>query len=179
VGGSGAGPAPGQEILFEVSYKNYAWGPRNNGVFITKDGSVFEYDFYPPDAGTATTPPPPPMNLTDPKLLALWRAVTGLVAQLPVEVVKTHFAAVQSAARGVLLYSGGCYDAGELTYLGYLYEPKTATYSRVVLGMYGDRAAKNLAPCADGVVRWLATVRDHGELCAFTAPEWGVMQRPW
>jgi hypothetical protein len=148
-----------------------SWGAQLNGVLLTKDGSVLKYDYFASDAGTATMPPPAPVHATESELRARWGTVTGPVAQVPVDVVRTQFAAVQSAARGVLLSSFLCTDAGELTYLGYLYDPASATYSRVVVGIDGDRAAKNLSPGADGLVSWLASVRGGGGACRFVASE--------
>lgn len=46
-----APPPPGQNILFEVSFENYAWGKKLKGIFITVDGSVWSYDFFANDAG--------------------------------------------------------------------------------------------------------------------------------
>jgi hypothetical protein len=168
VGGSGGAPAPGQEILFEVSYENYAWGAQLNGIFITNDGSVFQYDYFASDGGT---PPPAYQHATEPELRARWGTVTGPVAQVPVEVVEAQFAVVESVARGVLLTSDLCDDAGELTYLGYLYDSASATYSRVVAGIDGDMAAKNLASGAEGLVSWLAGIHGGGGFCTFMAAE--------
>jgi len=166
-GGAGGEPPTGQEILFEVSYENYAWGAQLNGIYITKDGSVFQYDYFAGDAGS--TMPVASQHATEQELRERWGTVTGPIAQLPVNEVEQHFSVLESVARGVLTTTFACDDAGELSYQGYLYDPASARYTRVVAGIEGDLVAKNFAPEAEGLVAWLASIHGGGGGCTF----WG------
>ena len=170
-GGTTIVPPPDQAILFEVSNENYAWGATLDGFFITVEGDVFVYDFY---AGNPSGEMPPyaAQHMTEQELRERWGTVTpGPVAKVPVDELLTWHASLGSIAQGILLRDWVCADAGDRTYLGYLYDPATKLYSRVVAGVDGDLAARNLAAEAEGLVAWLADVAGIDRYCVFQGVE--------
>ncbi len=166
VGVSDAGPPPGQNILFEVSYENYAWGAKLNGVFITVDGAVYSYDYFASsDAGT--TIPAVIFPATEDELRARYGSSPTQIGSVPMGELLAKFALIQPAASGVLLSEYACADAGETSYLGYLYDVATARYSRVIFGVDGDHASKSTAPVAGELVSWLKQVGAVPSFCEF------------
>ena len=163
-------PPPGQQILFEVSYENYAWQPSLKGIFITADGSVYSYDYFAGDAGTQ--PPAVVYPATEQELRARYGQSPKKTGSVPVSELYAHFAKVAAAAGGVLLRQNLCADAGESTSVGYLYDAASARYSPVILGMDGDQAGLNLAPEAAELVKWLSQYAPSGGgSCTFMGHE--------
>jgi hypothetical protein len=169
-GGTTIAPPPDQSILFEVSNENYAWGATLQGIFITVEGDVFSYDFYEGNP-SGEMPPPAFQHMTEEELRKRWGAIKGPIAKVPVDDLLTWHASLGSIAQGILLRDWVCADAGDRTYLGYLYDPSTKQYSRVVAGVDGDLPARNLALEADGLVAWLADVLGSGRYCEFQGVE--------
>jgi hypothetical protein len=162
---------PGQNILFEVSYENFAWQPSLNGVFITSDGSVYSYDFFAGDAGAQ--PPAVVYPATEQEIRARYGDNPVKTGTIPLVELAAEFSQVSATASGVLLRQYLCADAGESTALGYLFDEATARYSPVILGVDGDQSALNLAPEAAGLVAWLSQYLALGGSCAFTGKECG------
>ena len=162
---SDAAPPPGQKILFEVTYENYAWGKNLKGVFITADGKVWSYDFYAGDAGGL--PPAVVYPATETELRARYGTDPVNTGSVPLAELFAHFAWVQSTAGGVLLRQMSCADAGDTTSIGYLFDEATARYQPVILGREGDQSAKNLAPKAADLVAWLAPYAKLPTTCPF------------
>jgi len=158
-------PPPGQSILFEVSYQNFAWQPTLKGVFITADGGVWSYDYFAGDAGT--TPPTVVFPATEQELRARYGPSPTQTGSIPVGELFARFAEVKAAASGVLLRQHACDDAGERTSLGYLFDAATDRYDPVILGQDGDLAALNLAPQAAGLVAWLSQYVPSVASCKF------------
>ncbi|MCC6665628.1 MAG: hypothetical protein IT375_17875 [Polyangiaceae bacterium] len=160
-----APPPPGQNILFEVSFENYAWGKKLKGIFITVDGSVWSYDFFANDAGGM--PPAVVYPATETEIRARYGPAPLKIGSILPNVVLEQFAWVPSTAGGVLLRQMSCADAGDVTSIGYLFDEATARYTPVILGRGGDQSAKNTAPKADDLVAWLAQYANLPVPCAF------------
>lgn len=161
---------PGQHILFEVTYENYAWAPSLNGVFITDDGSVYSFDYFAGDAGAQ--PPSITYPATEQQIRSRYGAHPKKTGSIPMKELLSHFAKVEAAASGVLLRQYLCADAGEITSIGYLYDPSTAGYTQVILGMDGDQSGLNLAPAAQDLVKWLSQYAPSiGGGCTFISHE--------
>lgn len=160
-----APPPQGQNILFEVSYENYAWGKKLNGVFVTVDGGVWSYDFYAGDAGGQ--PPAVVYPATETEIRARYGPNPVKTGSIPPSELLAQFAWVPSTASGVLLRQMACADAGSLTSIGYLFDAATARYTPVILGVGGDVSAKNTAPKAADLVAWLGKYAKLDAPCAF------------
>ncbi len=166
-----AKPPPGQQILFEVSYQNFAWQPTLRGVFITADGSVYSYDYFAGDAGGQ--PPAVTYPATEQEIRSRYGQNPKKTGSVPLDELYAHFAEVEPAASGVLLRQYLCADAGTRSSVGYLYDPATARYTQVILGMDGDQAGLNTSPQAADLVKWLAKYSSSptGGGCAFVSHE--------
>ena len=181
-----AKPPPGQEILFEVSYENYAWSSALEGVFITADGSVYSFDYF--DSADGGYGPTVIFPATEEELRSRY-GVPKQTGSIPLDELMAHFALVEPAASGVLLQEYSCADAGETSFLGYLYDEATAQYTRVILEIDGDFAAKNTSPAAAPLVSWLSqfaeqvyceltTVQCTGVICSSLPPSCPSGQLP-
>lgn len=159
----------GQEIVFEVSYENVAWGRELRGHFITADGSIYEYDYFKDDPD-ATAPPPISYPATEAALRARYGAPTK-TGSVPIEELRARAALIPGAASGVLLSQSWCADTGVATFIGYRFDDVTKTYSPVFLGAQGDRATLNLAPEAESLMRYLEPLGFGFESCKFIANE--------
>ncbi len=169
-GGTTVTPPPDQTILFEVSNENYAWGQTLNGIFVTVEGDVYAYDYFEGNP-SGELPPPAFQHMTEQQLRERWGTVKGPIANVPVDELYAWHASLPSVAEGIILRDWGCADAGERTFLGYLYDPGTKQYSRVVAGVDGDLAGRNLATQANELVRWLAGVAGVERFCEFQGVE--------
>jgi hypothetical protein len=154
VGTIDAAPPPGQRILFEVSYENHAWGSALKGLFITVDGAVYSYDYY-ASAEAGSYPPAVIFPATEQEIASRYGATPQRTSSVPVGELLARHALVESAAWGVLLKEYTCDDAGETSYVGYLYDSATARYTRVILGIDGDMAARNVSAAAGELMSWL------------------------
>ena len=164
-------PPAGQRILFEGSYVNYAWQPSVSGFYVTGDGTVFAYDYYasaPPDSGHPYTEYGP--GMTEQQITGKYGAASTAIGKLDAQELYERLGGVASARDGVLLMQSMCADAGDMRYVGYLYDPASSTYTLALLGANGDRAVKNTAPEAQQLVDWLKSLgagASGGEFCEF------------
>jgi hypothetical protein len=158
--GNAVTPAAGQQYVFEVTYFFMHWGPALEGIFVTADGTVYAYDYF-ADASDAGAPYPgfdplsPPGPVPASELAARYGASPRQIGTIAPEDLQARLASVADAQAGVLLQSIPCRDAGEATFLAWVYDTTNATYSPVILGVDGDVAMRNTAGAAVALVDWL------------------------
>jgi hypothetical protein len=158
-------PAPGQRILFELAYSNFAWGPRSEGMFITADGNVYDYvtpeqgDGYFGDLLLRKDP------MTEEEVTAKYGPSPELVGTVPESELLATYALV-AEARGASLFVRGCSeDGGVAENVAWLYDPSTALYSPVLLGTTGDTCVASTSAAADTIMDWLCRINT-GSDCA-------------
>ncbi len=151
------GSAP--RILFEASHQwDYGSVRVLDGIYLTDDGSVFAYDYYGGKDPSSFEPPPRALRRSSlQELETRWGTVTGPIAHVPPEELEARYAQVEDLARGVLLHEMGYPDLAEISYVAYRYDPTSAQYARVVLGVSGRFHIKNLVSGADELMAWLST----------------------
>jgi hypothetical protein len=148
------------------------WNATLQGIYVTADGAVYSYDYFAgspdPDVPVphfqATAPPGP---TTESQLAARYGASPQQIGTIAEDVLAARFAEVGNAQAGVLLQNVHCYDSDAVSYIAWLYDTTTSTYSPVVLGADGDVAFRNTATAAAGLVDWLVTLYGQTRICQF------------
>ncbi len=141
----------GQEVLFEVSHANQAWGYQLAGHYVDREGRIWQFD-HSSEQWQAPASCIPAEALRD--KLTRQQEQVGRVS--PQELAKA-VALVEAAAAGPLgePIDTGCRDFGGMSYLAYTYDADEDCYAPVLLYLRGDWGRKNLAPAADKLRIWL------------------------
>jgi hypothetical protein len=141
----------GQEVLFEVSHVNQAWGYRLAGHYVDREGRIWQFD-HSSEPWQAPASCIPAEALRD--KLTRQQEQVGRVS--PQELAKA-VALVKAAAAGPLgdRVDTGCRDFGGMSYLAYTYDEDEDCYTPVLLHLRGDWGRKNLAPAAAELRLWL------------------------
>jgi hypothetical protein len=150
-----------QGILFHGAYTNWAWTPVNVGLYVDKEGNVWRmrasipWNLDAPFEGRRDTTSYPAAELE-----AMYEELgDSLVAVVDSTELAEKFALIRGAAEGS--FSEGekpGADQGTLVLGCLLYDPRTATYRRVVLSVTGDWRVHNLSPEAQALTSWLLPV---------------------
>jgi hypothetical protein len=176
IGGRSADNPPlpdGQRFVFEVG-RVLGWGLGIEGIYVTRDGEVYEYGSYDFPSGSdyaaAIAAAAYQSEMTEEQIAAKHGQAPSLVATVPQQEVLARHAAVEAARTGALLYRFACNDAGEDTYVAWVYDPPSATYFTVTLGVRGDLPGMNTTVDAQDLVGWLAGLAGRGdEMCVYEA----------
>lgn len=151
-------PSPEQKIMFEMSYSNFAWGTVFSGMYITSDGSVFQYDYRINEPGSPIPYTKFTHSMTEAQITEKHGSTPKKIATVDLQEMQTQWGLSYAAANGALLVSSNCRDYGLLNFVAYHYDPQLKTYSAILLKGIGDAGIKNTAPAADELVEWLQTV---------------------
>lgn len=150
-----ADPPAEDSPLFEVEYRNYAWGPQWSGFYVDRQGRVYSYDLF----GASTTSAYGDSVMTPPQLAAKYDHARKLVRTLPGGEASAKYELVaQAAAAGYTDAHGVCADAGGQRYSAWIYDAGDGKYHRLLLHLRGDIAQANRSPAATALYRWLEDV---------------------
>lgn len=145
-----------QEVLFEVSYTNYAWGYTCVGLWVDRDGTVRRYDHsdevWSPGVDTFYT-------LSE--LQEKYAHNSTVVDSVFPGALAAQYVLIQPASVGPMTESvHQCTDFGTISFRAYRVGEDTTRYYPVTLYVAGDYSQKNLSGAAEMLFEWLQTLND-------------------
>ncbi len=147
-------PSIEQEYLFEYSHINFAWGFQMSGMYIDKQGNVYEYNH-----SHSPWKPLSVRSLIEEDLHEKYANKKELVPSINKSVLNKMHKLISPAEEGDLFQSKNkCFDSGSGTYTAYLFDSKTGQYKPVLLYQIGDRPKKNVSDEAKVLYEWLFEV---------------------
>lgn len=151
----GSLPADAGEFLFEVESVNFAWGARQAGAYVDREGVVWSYRV---DAPRPAEEREEREAWTAEELRAKYAQNRERIATVPPEEVARMAALVADAADGPLGEPvQRCNDAGVVSFRAWRYDASSDLYRPVLLRAEGDRARANRSDAAETLVGWLRT----------------------
>ena len=149
-----AGPIV-QRFLCERSYMNHAYGYRHSGIFVDRDGSIYEFRVE------HTIPPQPRRtpDLTEAEMDDKYGTERRRIGTVPAVELRAMYQLIPAAARGRFsrTVSGGA-DRGGVVSSCYVFDTVTKRYREIELTVAGDWEYHNLAPEARTLATWLASL---------------------
>ncbi|MFO7445312.1 MAG: hypothetical protein R6W90_03055 [Ignavibacteriaceae bacterium] len=145
-----------QNILFEVEYKNFAWGYMHSGFYVNKYGEIFSYKY---DHNSDLWEPNPDGLYSEQDLLDKYRPNKRLLKNIDYREV-----AVKKELIPRLVFSDtsigrlGEPGLGTLSYICYLLDFKKRKYKEIIMHQEGDWNFKKQSTAADSLVVWLKQV---------------------
>lgn len=146
----------GEEIVFQVSRTNSAWGRTSRGFFIKARGEVWRFDSF-DTADQVRYPLALPPNPRHEDLLKSYGAHPEMVAGLPAAEIAKHHVLAQAARNAPLVCGPAAADAGGIDYLAWVMKGEGA-YSVIRLGSEGNVSCRGLSADGEKVRRWLQRV---------------------
>jgi hypothetical protein len=147
---------PNQEYFFLFEYINYAWGYQHSGWLMDSSGNV-RYFVVPekwmvPDTETA---------IEIPGIESYAEQADSVITVVDQSVLSDKVELIDAAARGTLTEPENVMaDAGTGSYYALQYDPKEATYERILLKQKGDWEIDNLSEAADELYTWMKSVTE-------------------
>jgi len=143
-----------QKVIFQFEYENFAWGHQHVGWFMNSSGYVFCYNL--PDSWTQCdaegfiSASNMDFNLTQIDSICCFIDKIELNAKIDL---------IEKAAQGEITepVHEMC-DAGIAVYAGFIYNPSTEMYKRILLKQVGDFRVDNTSPEAVALFNWLDTI---------------------
>jgi hypothetical protein len=150
-------PGPdGEEIVFQVTHANFAWGRVSEGFFINGRGEVRRFDsFDSKDHERYPLALPPKPRHGD--LLKSYGLHPEVVSVLPAAEVAAYQALAQVARNAPLVCGQTAMDAGGTGYQAWVMGGD-GVYSAIEIGGEGDISCRTLSPAGMRVKRWLQRV---------------------
>jgi len=146
--------ADGQDVYFEVSYMNMAWGKQFKGFLIDKDGKIRTYDK--PAKWNSVT------EKTELSAAQMKENVANTVVSdkvVSATELKENIAKANDAVSGTLSKptSGGA-DRGTTSYYVYRFDAAKLTYVPILLSQTGDWEIANQNKSAVEISAWLSAI---------------------
>lgn len=140
-----------QEILFDITSVNFAWGYRLTGYYVDCAGAVYRYDH----SGEIWNPSAEPIPAAE--LLEKYSRERELVGKILIAELSAMFELVEAASAGPLDHpvDTGCRDFGVIVHYAYLYDTQVDAYRPVLLHQRGDWGQRNNAASAKILHDWL------------------------
>jgi hypothetical protein len=143
-----------QEILFEVTYMNNAWGYQHNGFMVDSAGIVWTYnlpkDWNFVDADGFITAIAMKENLN--KLSQTTMTVNK-------DTLLKYYNKLTGATHGEITKpKTEMYDAGSTLYSGYIYDSRTERYQKILIKQFGDVYIENKSKEANDIYNWLIRI---------------------
>jgi len=147
-----------QKILFEVEYINYAWGWMHYGRYIDNSGKLYSYSYLNINYEDRWNPQRTGIY-TESELFEKFNHSKEFVKQISYNELIQMANLIPAASKGKLSDPVSVmWDAGLLTYKGYLYNGSKNEYIEVILRVSGDDFFENLSPEAKIIADWLMAV---------------------
>lgn len=156
-------PPVEQEILFEVSYVNFAWGYTLGGFYVDRDGDIYEFHRGYDDERWQRDDPD---RLTAQDLHRKYAIGRELVGTIDSATLDWMTNLIPGAQEGELTERiSVCRDFGGRSWVAYMLNESTGDYERVLLYAAGDWARRNRSGDAEALFEWLRSVAgDTGEI---------------
>lgn len=143
-----------QRFVCERSYTNFAWGYQHGGIFVDRDGRVYRFAVR----GRTSLAPASADGLTEGEMEAKFGPDATLLRSVSRDELLAMVRLIPAAAKGS--YSERepvSRDRGALVSACYLVDA-AHRYRRVELEVTGDWKYRNLAPEAQKLAAWLASL---------------------
>jgi hypothetical protein len=144
-----------QRFVCERSYQNFAWGYQHSGIYVDREGSVYRF----PVEDRARPGPLQQPNPTEAEMEAKFGQSVALIGRVPADELLAMFRLIPAAAKGG--YServSASRDRGAFVTACYLFDAAEKRYREVELDVKGDWEYRNLAPEAETLTKWLASL---------------------
>lgn len=144
----------GQNVYFEVSYTNFAWGKQFKGILIDKDGKIRLYD-KPAKWNTANEKTELSVAQMEENI-----ANTTLSEKTVSDAeMKENIARISTIVSGIFLkpINGGA-DRGTTSFFAYKYDASRSVYIPVLLGETGDLEMTSQDKASMEILAWLSGV---------------------
>jgi len=146
-------PPAEQDVLFEVSHVNFAWGYYLGGFYIDRDGDIFAFGR---DNDDERWQPADPDHLTAQDLQNKYSIGRTLVGSVDLVTLDLMTDLIPIARDGELSEPVSlCADYGGRSWRAYVMDESTGEYESVLLYAAGDWASRNLSYGAAELVNWL------------------------
>jgi len=154
-------PPTSQEILFECSYSNYAWGLVHQGFFIDNKGKIWTYSQY-PDGGYLSDIgwnfPDSLNNISEQALMENLRKTTVRDTLIDQNTLKKYSNKIYLVKEDDYTENHGGCDGGVAVYACYRYDENTKNYHHVILSTTGDWIKINNDTNAKQISDWLQSI---------------------
>jgi hypothetical protein len=145
----------GQEVFFEVSYINFAWGEQASVLFIKSNGEVMfnkGKNKYESEDSKG--------QLTEAQLKENLALAKTTKKQIPLNELEKYSSLISELTDSNFSKktSGGA-DRGSFVYTAYKYSEPEKIYKAIKLAEEGDWSSANLDPNAKKITNWLKTLQ--------------------
>ncbi len=149
-------PAQDQEVLFEVSYTNFAWGYRLGGFYVDRRGDVYSFSRGPEDERWH---PAESGHLLEQDLHEKYSINKDRLGTIDRGTLSSMVDLIGQASVGEMTEPvGRCNDFGGRSFVAYVQDGLTGEYKNIVLYQYGDWARRNKSSAAVELFEWLRYV---------------------
>jgi hypothetical protein len=144
-----------QRFVCERSYTNFAWGYQHSGIFVDREGRVYRFS----DRTDVLRRPPQRPDLTEAEMDQNYGAERQLVRTVSSDELLAMYRLIPAAAKGhhSKRVSAGA-DRGASVSACYVFDAAEKRYRKVELAVAGDWEYRNLAPEAQELAVWLASL---------------------
>jgi hypothetical protein len=144
-----------QRFVCERSYTNFAWGYQHSGIYVDREGVVYQFNVR--VAGYPKLPHGP--DRTESEMENKYGPDTKVLRTVSASELRAMYELIPAAAKGPLSkrVSAGA-DRGASVSACYLFDPGSNRYREVELEVVGDWTYRNLAPEARKLAAWLASL---------------------
>jgi hypothetical protein len=150
-----------REITGDVVLESYSidqtWGYKLSGMYITADGAVWAYE----QTGTPWYPEKLKNGELYERDMLTKHKNAHQIGSVDRTLLRDMTKMIKPAARGRVTHaSGSPYASGSgALEVAYLFDPRSSTYSEIILAGQGDRVATNSAPEAQVLLDYLRDVK--------------------
>lgn len=142
-------------LIFQTEYTNYAWGYNHQGWMLNNSGQVKRFlksaNWVFPDKDGYISSSDMQKNM------AACDSVTSVVTPAVFESYASKALNIGNETLGESVNE--MFDAGEVKYVYYRFDPAKDRYQMIVLSRWGDFKQDNLASNASGIVEWMKSVK--------------------
>lgn len=147
-------PTASGEYVFEIEYVNHAWGVHHEGVVIDNQGRLYRYN----NPAWVATQKEMPADYSAADLKAKYGASLTFVKELGKGEVERYFAQANAVTGTLGEAVARCADAGNTSYIAYIYDAETQRYKRLTLMVRGDVHQTHSDARATSIAEWLRTL---------------------
>ena len=144
-----------QRFVCERSYTNFAWGYQHSGIYVDREGGVYRF----PVENRVRPRPLQHANPTEAEMEAKYGQSVALIGRVPADALLAMFRLIPAAAKGGHSERvSASRDRGAFVSACYLFDAAEKRYREVELDVKGDWEYRNLAPEAETLTKWLASL---------------------
>jgi hypothetical protein len=154
VSGQSVTPIP-QRFVCERSYSNFAWGYQHSGIYVDREGVVYQFNVRVTRYPKLAQGP----GWTESELDNKYGPDRKPLRTVPASELRAMYDLIPAAANGQLskkVQAGA--DMGATVSACYLFDPVSQRYREVELEVAGDWKYRNVAPEATKLAAWLASL---------------------